>query len=108
MSATLAAVAAHAQPTPAVQSLPTAGAMFGPQEPASPDAFARLLDSQVGQVDGLQHQADDAMRLLASGEQVDLHGTMIALEKADIALRTMVSVRDKLVNAYEQVMNMAI
>jgi flagellar hook-basal body complex protein FliE len=33
---------------------------------------------------------------------------MIALEEADIALRTMVSVRNKLVGAYEQVMNMAI
>ncbi|HHO53588.1 MAG TPA: flagellar hook-basal body complex protein FliE, partial [Deltaproteobacteria bacterium] len=34
--------------------------------------------------------------------------TMIELEKADIALRTMVSVRDKFIAAYEQVMNMSV
>ena len=42
---------------------------------------------------------------LAAGKNVDLHGTMISLEKADISLRTMVSVRDKLISAYEQIMN---
>ena len=71
-------------------------------------SFASKIDSAVKGVDSLQHNADDVLRELASGENVDIHGSMIALEKADIALRTMVSVRDKLVQAYDQVMNMAI
>ena len=62
----------------------------------------------VGKVDELHAASDNALELLATGQQVDLHGTMIALEKADIAIRTMVSVRDKVVGAYEQIMNMAI
>jgi len=70
--------------------------------------FDDSVFSAVGKVDEMHSAADNALELLASGQQVDLHGTMIALEKADIALRTMVSVRDKVVGAYEQIMNMAI
>lgn len=70
--------------------------------------FDDSVFSAIGQVDKIHGHADNALELLASGQQVDLHGTMIALEKADIALRTMVSVRDKVVGAYEQIMNMAI
>lgn len=72
------------------------------------DGFSDQMFDAVGAVDDAQHAADDALSLLASGQEVDLHGTMIALEEADIALRTMVSVRDKLISAYEQVMNMTI
>ena len=63
------------------------------------------LDKAVASVSEVQNQADDRLRALASGEDVDIHGTMIALQEADIALRTMVSVRDKVVEAYQSVMN---
>ena len=75
---------------------------------AAAPGFADTLQRGLGAVEGSQDSAHSALALLASGEQVDLHGTMIELEKADIALRTMVSVRDKFINAYEQVMNMTV
>ena len=59
-------------------------------------------------VNEVQLQSDDMIKGLASGQHVDLHGTMIAMEKADISLRAMVSVRDKMLQAYEQVMNMTL
>jgi flagellar hook-basal body complex protein FliE len=81
-------------------------------EPAGPataeGSFESSLMQAIHTVDRQQHAGDDALALLARGEHVDLHGAMIELEKADIALRAMVSVRDKLVSAYEQVMTMAI
>jgi len=70
--------------------------------------FGGTLDTAIKQVDQQQHLADDALVDIASGKKVDLHGTMIQLEKADIALRTMVSVRNKFIRAYEQIMNMTI
>ena len=70
--------------------------------------FDKALFSAIDGVGKMHNDSDNALQLLASGEHVDLHGTMIALERADIALRTMVSVRDKVVGAYEQIMNMAI
>ena len=80
---------------------------------ATPDmsndtSFADKLTQAVDAVSAEGARADDALAMLASGEQVDLHGTMIALEEAEIALRTMVSVRDKVINAYETIMNMSI
>ena len=70
--------------------------------------FTTQMGEAIESVNDMQIQADDALSALASGEEVDLHGTMIALQEADIALRTMVSVRDKVISAYEQVMNMSI
>ena len=82
----------------------------GVQQSERPDqsVFAEKLSRAMRSVDDQQHRADDLLSQLASGENVDIHGTMIAMEKADIALRTAVSVRDKLVDAYQQVMNMAV
>jgi len=77
-------------------------------DPADAAGFGDSLSQAVGAVETQQHHADGALSLLASGEVVDLHGTMIELEKADIALRTLVSVRDKFIAAYEQVMNMSV
>jgi flagellar hook-basal body complex protein FliE len=94
-----------------------ATALRAPQAPSAPlrpeattplSDFGNTLETAVKQVDSAQHVADDALVDLASGKNVDLHGTMIQLEKADIALRTMVSVRDKFIRAYEQVINMTI
>ncbi len=81
--------------------LGTTAAGFEPQ-------FAGRLESAVARVDGAQRFADSALSKLASGGDVDLHGSMIALSEAEIALKAMVSVRDKVVAAYETLMNMAV
>jgi flagellar hook-basal body complex protein FliE len=70
--------------------------------------FAEALDAAVRAVDSRQVQADEQLRGLATGENVDIHGTMIALEEANIALRTMGSVRDKVVEAYQTIWNMPV
>ena len=43
-----------------------------------------------------------------TAENKDIHGTMIALEKADISMRLMLQIRNKLVSAYEEVMRMQV
>ncbi len=75
---------------------------------ASASNFGELLESAVKSVDAAQTGADAQLEGLASGRSVDLHGTMIALEEANIALRAMTSVRDKLVDAYQALWNMPI
>jgi flagellar hook-basal body complex protein FliE len=83
---------------------------FAPVASQAPAArgFAETMVQAIDRVNAEQLQARDALSGLATGENIDLHGTMIALERAEIGLRAMVSVRDKLVGAYEQVMNMAL
>ena len=96
-----------------IQAAQAYAKVAAPQAPVGPTQtgganFSSTLSNAVNTVNEMQVESDSALQLLASGEQVDLHGTMVALEKADVALRTMVSVRDRVVQAYEQVMNMAI
>ena len=43
---------------------------------------------------------------LAAGKQKDIHATMIALEKADVAFQLLMQVRNKIISAYETVMRM--
>lgn len=92
----------------AAQFAKQASAPVAAAAPAPAEGFAEQVASAIENVNDAQQSGDSALKSLASGEDVDLHGVMVALEKADISLRTMVSVRNRVVAAYEQVMNMAI
>jgi len=69
--------------------------------------FADGLTNAIESVDAHQQKADASLEMLMRGEG-NAAQTMVALTEADIALRTMSSVRDKVVQAYEQILNMAI
>jgi flagellar hook-basal body complex protein FliE len=71
-------------------------------------SFGDQLEEAVQWVNRQQLEADSAVSAMASGEDVDLHGTMIALEEANISLRTMVAARDKVVEAYQLLLNLNI
>ncbi len=73
----------------------------------SPGTFADALGRAVSEVDGLQAAADRDAAQVAMGTG-NLHETALALEKADIALRVAVKVRNKLVEAYQDVMRMTV
>jgi len=75
---------------------------------AQDENFGEVLDKAIQSVDNQQHIAEESIRSLAVGEAVDIHGSMIALEEASIALHAMVSVRDKVVEAYQTLWNMPI
>ena len=82
----------------------------GIEEPGKTGAssFSEVLTNAVNSVEESQATADDKLYRVATGENADLHGTMIALEEANISLRTMASVRDKVVEAYQAIWNMPI
>lgn len=97
------------QPIQGIGSVTGVGGVTAPTaKPAVSGGFAAILDSAVKAVDATQHGADLQLEGLASGRNVDLHGTMIALEEANISLHAMTSVRDKLVEAYQTLWNMPI
>lgn len=72
------------------------------------DEFANRLDNALQGVSNQLNAADVRLARVASGEEADLHGTMIALQEADISVRLMVSVRDEAIQAYEKIMNMQV
>ena len=70
--------------------------------------FGEILRGSMNEVNDLQIQADQAIQELAAGESKSLHETMILLEKADISFRLMMQVRNKLLEAYRDIMHMQV
>jgi flagellar hook-basal body complex protein FliE len=70
--------------------------------------FADTLKEAVGTVNQLQKTSDIKAQELATGKTTDIPGVMMAAEKADIALRMMVQVRNKIIEAYQDVMKMQV
>lgn len=71
-------------------------------------AFAKQLREFVREVDGSQKVADKNAAGVADGSNHDLHGTMVALEEANIKLRLATSVRNKVIEAYREIMRMGV
>jgi flagellar hook-basal body complex protein FliE len=70
--------------------------------------FGDFLVDSVAKVNNLQADANTAMEKLASGKSNNLHETLLAVEKADIAFKTMNQVRSKVIDAYREIMKMQI
>ena len=68
------------------------------------ETFGKALDS----LSATQQNSDALLQKLAAGENVDLHQVMIASEQTDISFRVAMAMRDKLVEAYQQVSQMQI
>jgi len=68
--------------------------------------FSDLLTSAVGDVNALEEQASSAVRGLMTGTGIDIHQAMIATQKASMSFELALAVRNKAVQAYQQVMNM--
>ncbi len=71
-------------------------------------SFMDTLNDSIRQVNDAQTVADQSVQALVSGGQQDLHQTMIALEKANVSFQLMMSVRNKIVSAYEEVSRMQV
>jgi flagellar hook-basal body complex protein FliE len=66
--------------------------------------FGDLLRDAVDQVNRLQAHADQLAEQLASGEVQDVHQVMVAMERASLALQLTVQVRNKVIEAYQEMM----
>jgi flagellar hook-basal body complex protein FliE len=71
-------------------------------------SFADTLKEAVGTVNQLQVDSDKKMQELATGKTTNIPEVMMSAEKADIALRMMVQMRNKMIEAYQDVMKMQV
>jgi len=81
-----------------------------PTSPTIPSAaetegggFGATLKNAISQVNELSDSSDQKVAQLVQGDRQDVHNVMIAVEKADIAFQLMMQVRNKIVNAYQEV-----
>jgi flagellar hook-basal body complex protein FliE len=78
-------------------------------ESSSKVSFSDALKAQLDNVSKAQDQADDMGKKFAAGDDsVSLSDTMIAMQKASITFQATVQVRNKLVSAYHDIMNMQV
>ena len=70
--------------------------------------FSRTFEKLLQDVNQQQLTAEAKQVELLVTENKDIHGTMLALEKADLSMRLMLQIRNKLVSAYEEVMGMQV
>ena len=69
-------------------------------------SFNDILKSLVDEVDALQKSADASIQGLVTGETKDIHDVTVKMEEAGVAFELMMEIRNKLVDAYQQIMRM--
>ena len=87
------------------QAFPAAGQ----QSPQSPtEGFGKMLEDMVGQVNQLDMKANQSIQGLATGQGEGLHEVMLAVQKASISFQFLTQVRNKAVDAYQEIMRMPV
>ena len=72
-------------------------------DPARGPGFKQLLQEQIDKVNELQRDAREAIEDLAAGRRDDVESVLVATQKADTAFRLLLQVRNKVMDAYDEV-----
>ncbi|OQX18687.1 MAG: flagellar hook-basal body complex protein FliE [Desulfobulbaceae bacterium A2] len=94
-----------------ITALPVAG--LQPANKPAParqleDSFRDLLKESIDSTVAAEVNADKQVQQLHAGGTRDLHEVMIAMEEADISLRLLVQVRNKALEAYQEIMRLQV
>jgi flagellar hook-basal body complex protein FliE len=84
---------------PPTEKIPSAGGGEG---------FGDLLKNAIESVNEMQQEAGEAQDKFARGEAAELHQVMIAAEKAGLSFDLLLEIRQRLVDAYKDIMRMPI
>lgn len=73
-----------------------------------PNSFGTYLKEAINEVNKLQVESDLATQKLALGEKIELHEVMIAGQKASVSMQAALEIRNKAVEAYQEIMRMQV
>ena len=104
------AISMRVQPlnTPSVSNKPDVPATTETGSDARSGGFGQALSQAITNLNETQNAADDASVRMAAGDPIDLHEVMLARETASLHFQLAVQVRNKLVEAYQDVMRMQV
>ncbi len=77
-------------------------------EPKSDDSFGQLLSDFIGGVNDLHHESADIQQAFLNGDPVELHQVMVKAEEAGVATELLLELRNKLVEAYSEIIRMPV
>ena len=87
--------------------LPSAEKTAGKKD-AGGQSFGTVLQGMMKDINTLQLDADKAIAKVQLNDTGSIHEAMIALQKADLSFRTMMQIRNKIVDAYQEIMRMQV
>lgn len=96
----------NVSPAGMIGNLPIAAPISGAQPISSGGVFSNVVQNFIQDTNNQQLQADQSVQRLATGESDSVHETMLALAKADLSMRVFMEVRNKVIDAYQEVMRM--
>lgn len=76
--------------------------------PKGSASFEDAIKSALKEVSEVQNDAEKAIEGFSKGEVKDIHTVVIAMEKADVSLQTLLQVRSKLLTAYDEIIRMQV
>ena len=91
-----------------IQSLSSSNLSSSGNVSGSDSSFKDALLKSIGEVNNLQQDANRAVEQLATGGETSPAEVLTAVQKADLAFRMMLQVRNKLVQAYQEVQNIRV
>ena len=108
MASALADLQSLASAATAPAAAPPTLDLTGAEDTPAP-SFSQVLQSALGEVDGSIAQANATAKSFAAGDQnIPLSDVMVSLEQANLGLQMASGVRDKVVAAYSNIMNMQV
>lgn len=75
---------------------------------APAEGFGKFLGEMIEKVNSAQQDSNKAIQQLSTGETRSLHETMITMEKASVSFQFLTQVRNKAVEAYQEIMRMPV
>lgn len=92
----------------ALESLARGQGLEAQVKPEPSQSFGNMMQQAINQVNETQMQAANLSQAFELGEQVDLSAVMIAIQKSRVSFQALTEVRNKLLTAYQDVMNMPV
>ena len=87
---------------------PVAPEIAGAEGAEGTRSFGQMLTESIEKTNEIQLQADHAAKELAAGRNKNIHETMLMIEKADMSFRMMMQVRNKILDAYREIIRMQV
>lgn len=76
---------------------------LGSSESTGAASFKDLLEKSLGEVNDLQSEAEEKISKFATGEVSDVKDVMVAVEEANLAFQFTLQIRNKIVEAYQEI-----
>jgi flagellar hook-basal body complex protein FliE len=81
-------------------------ASASPSPAAGSGEFGKVLEGSINTLESMQNDASASIQQFLTGENEDLHTTVLATQKAELAFELGLQVRNKVVSAYQEIMKM--